>query len=106
MRAVTDFDDPVVRYWPTFNAQIPEKERVTIMQGVTVLSVVIAYELVRRFSLVQQQRRVGGAHQHLGDGRRAGHLAQKCRGKRTWTVAGKRRQERAWTIHSAPAAAC
>ena len=35
------------------------KEIVTIMQGVTVLSVVIAYELVRRFSLVQQQRRVG-----------------------------------------------
>jgi simple sugar transport system permease protein len=29
------------------------------MQGVTVLSVVIAYELVRRFSLTQQQRRVG-----------------------------------------------
>ena len=36
------------------------KEIVTIMQGVTVLSVVIAYELVRRFRLVQQQRRVGG----------------------------------------------
>ena len=35
------------------------KEIVTIMQGVTVLSVVIAYELVRRFSLVQEQRRVG-----------------------------------------------
>jgi ABC-type uncharacterized transport system permease subunit len=35
------------------------KEIVTIMQGVTVLSVVVAYELVRRFSLVQQQRRVG-----------------------------------------------
>jgi ABC-type uncharacterized transport system permease subunit len=35
------------------------KEIVTIMQGVTVLSVVIAYELVRRFSLIQQQRRVG-----------------------------------------------
>ena len=35
------------------------KEIVTIMQGVTVLSVVIAYELVRRFSLAQQQRRVG-----------------------------------------------
>jgi simple sugar transport system permease protein len=35
------------------------KEIVTIMQGVTVLSVVIAYELVRRFSQAQQQRRVG-----------------------------------------------
>ncbi|HST64991.1 MAG TPA: ABC transporter permease [Mycobacteriales bacterium] len=35
------------------------KEIVTIMQGVTVLSVVVAYELVRRFSLVQEQRRVG-----------------------------------------------
>ncbi|HSV66656.1 MAG TPA: ABC transporter permease [Mycobacteriales bacterium] len=34
------------------------KEIVTIMQGVTVLSVVIAYELVRRFGLVRQQRRV------------------------------------------------
>ena len=37
------------------------KEIVTIMQGVTVLSVVIAYELVRRFRLVQEQRRVGGS---------------------------------------------
>ena len=35
------------------------KEIVTIMQGITVLSVVVAYELVRRFSLTQQQRRVG-----------------------------------------------
>jgi general nucleoside transport system permease protein len=35
------------------------REIVTIMQGVTVLSVVIAYELVRRYSLVQQQRQVG-----------------------------------------------
>ena len=35
------------------------KEIVTIMQGVAVLSVVIAYELVRRFSLAQQQRQVG-----------------------------------------------
>jgi simple sugar transport system permease protein len=32
---------------------------VTIMQGVAVLSVVIAYELVRRFTLAQQQRHVG-----------------------------------------------
>jgi len=35
------------------------KEIVTIMQGVAVLSVVIAYELVRRYGLVQQQRHVG-----------------------------------------------
>jgi general nucleoside transport system permease protein len=35
------------------------REIVTIMQGITVLSVVVAYELVRRFSLTQQQRRVG-----------------------------------------------
>ena len=35
------------------------KEIVTIMQGTIVLSVVIAYELVRRYGLAQQQRRVG-----------------------------------------------
>jgi ABC-type uncharacterized transport system permease subunit len=35
------------------------KDVVTIMQGVAVLSVVIAYELVRRYRLVQQQRDVG-----------------------------------------------
>jgi simple sugar transport system permease protein len=35
------------------------REIVVIMQGITVLSVVVAYELVRRFSLAQQQRRVG-----------------------------------------------
>lgn len=35
------------------------KEIVTIMQGIAVLSVVIAYELVRRYGLVQQQRHVG-----------------------------------------------
>jgi simple sugar transport system permease protein len=34
------------------------KEITTIMQGVIVLSVVIAYELVRRFGLAQEQRRV------------------------------------------------
>jgi simple sugar transport system permease protein len=33
-------------------------EIVTIMQGVIVLSVVVAYELVRRFSIAQEQRRV------------------------------------------------
>jgi general nucleoside transport system permease protein len=37
------------------------KEIVTIMQGIAVLSVVIAYELVRRYSLRQQQRAVGRA---------------------------------------------
>ena len=35
------------------------KDIVTIMQGIAVLSVVIAYELVRRYRLVQQQREVG-----------------------------------------------
>ncbi len=35
------------------------KEIVTIMQGTIVLSVVIAYELVRRYRLVAEQRRVG-----------------------------------------------
>ena len=35
------------------------KEIVTIMQGVIVLAVVIAYELVRRYGLAQQQREVG-----------------------------------------------
>src|SRR5215217_6812239 len=25
-----DFDDPVVKYWPTFDSQIPEKAKVTI----------------------------------------------------------------------------
>jgi general nucleoside transport system permease protein len=37
------------------------KEIVQITQGVVVLSVVIAYELVRRAALVRQQRRVGKA---------------------------------------------
>jgi ABC-type uncharacterized transport system permease subunit len=40
--------------------EIP-KEIVQITQGVVVLSVVIAYEVVRRIVLVQQQRRVGRA---------------------------------------------
>jgi ABC-type uncharacterized transport system permease subunit len=35
------------------------KEIVTIMQGVAVLSVVIAYELVRRYGIAAQQREVG-----------------------------------------------
>jgi len=33
-------------------------EIVTIMQGVIVLSVVVAYELVRRYRISQEQRRV------------------------------------------------
>jgi simple sugar transport system permease protein len=37
------------------------KEIVTIIQGATVLSVVIAYELVRRYRLVAEQRNVGKA---------------------------------------------
>ena len=37
------------------------KEIVTIMQGATVLSVVVAYELVRRYSRAMEQRRVGAA---------------------------------------------
>jgi ABC-type uncharacterized transport system permease subunit len=37
------------------------KEIVQITQGIVVLSVVVAYELVRRFALVQQQRMVGRA---------------------------------------------
>jgi ABC-type uncharacterized transport system permease subunit len=39
------------------------KEIVTIMQATIVLSVVVAYELVRRYRIVQEQRRVG---QELG----------------------------------------
>lgn len=35
------------------------KEIVTIMQGIAVLSVVIAYEVVRRYGIRQQQREVG-----------------------------------------------
>ena len=35
------------------------KEIVTVMQGIAVLAVVVAYELVRRYRLVQQQRDVG-----------------------------------------------
>jgi general nucleoside transport system permease protein len=35
------------------------KDIVTIMQGIAVLSVVVAYELVRRYRLAQQQRDVG-----------------------------------------------
>src|SRR5215207_5716902 len=29
-RGAFDFDDPVVKYWPTFASQIPEKAHVTI----------------------------------------------------------------------------
>jgi ABC-type uncharacterized transport system permease subunit len=51
------------------------KEIVTIMQGVTVLSVVVAYELVRRFSLVQQQRRVGAELRTAAAGPAEGSVA-------------------------------
>lgn len=37
------------------------KEIVLILQGVVVLSVVVTYELVRRFAITRQQRRVGRA---------------------------------------------
>jgi CubicO group peptidase (beta-lactamase class C family) len=29
-RGAFDFDDPVVRHWPSFSSQVPDKERVTI----------------------------------------------------------------------------
>ncbi|MBY8852804.1 ABC transporter permease, partial [Saccharothrix sp. MB29] len=40
------------------NVGVP-REIVTIMQGAIVLSVVVAYEVVRRFELAAQQRQVG-----------------------------------------------
>ena len=40
------------------NVGVP-REIVTIMQGSIVLSVVVAYEVVRRFELASEQRRVG-----------------------------------------------
>ncbi|MGH3435445.1 MAG: ABC transporter permease [Sciscionella sp.] len=40
------------------NIGVP-KEIVTIMEGIIVLSVVVAYEIVRRMDLARQQRRVG-----------------------------------------------
>jgi ABC-type uncharacterized transport system permease subunit len=43
--------------WLEFNGY--DKEIVGVIQGVIVLSVVIAYELVRRYGLGRQQRRVG-----------------------------------------------
>ncbi len=42
-------------------------EVVAIMQGIIVLSVVVAYEVVRRYALAQEQRRVA---QELAEGRR------------------------------------
>jgi simple sugar transport system permease protein len=36
-----------------------EKEIATIMQGLIVISVVVAYELVRRYGLRRQQQQVG-----------------------------------------------
>lgn len=29
-RGAFDFDDPVVKYWPSFNSQVPEKDQITI----------------------------------------------------------------------------
>jgi ABC-type uncharacterized transport system permease subunit len=46
-------------------------EIITIMQGATVLSVVIAYELVRRYGLVQQQKRVAAELSAQGEEARA-----------------------------------
>ncbi|AEW96142.1 MULTISPECIES: ABC transporter permease [Streptomycetaceae] len=43
--------------WLEFNGY--DKEIVGVMQGVIVLSVVIAYELVRRYGIRRQQRKVG-----------------------------------------------
>jgi len=50
------------------------KEIVLIMQGTIVLSVVVAYELVRRYRLAQEQRRVGrelAAHRPVGEPEKA-----------------------------------
>ena len=47
------------------NVGVP-KEIVTIMQGTIVLSVVVAYEIVRRVELAAQQRRVGRETAFLG----------------------------------------
>jgi simple sugar transport system permease protein len=41
------------------NVGVP-REIAVIMQGVTVISVVIAYEIVRRYELTAQRRRVAG----------------------------------------------
>ncbi len=49
------------------------KEIVVIMQGTIVLSVVVVYELVRRFGLAQQQRAVG-AQLAAGEPRRTGEV--------------------------------
>jgi ABC-type uncharacterized transport system permease subunit len=43
------------------------REIVLIMQGSIVLSVVVAYELVRRYGIVQEQRRVGRELERSGD---------------------------------------
>ncbi|MFC7468425.1 hypothetical protein ACFQVA_14030 [Actinomadura keratinilytica] len=45
-----------------------DKEIVGVMQGVIVLCVVIAYELVRRYSLKSQQRMVGAELAAAGQG--------------------------------------
>jgi simple sugar transport system permease protein len=60
--------------WLERSAQILDlmgvsKEVVTIMQGVIVIAIVVAYELVRRVTLRRQQRYVGAAeHAPRGDG--------------------------------------
>ncbi|MEV4600172.1 ABC transporter permease [Amycolatopsis sp. NPDC049253] len=50
------------------------KEIATIMQGIIVLSVVVAYEIVRRADLAAEQRRVGRAL--AGNGRKASSVAE------------------------------
>ncbi|MCP2165520.1 ABC transporter permease [Goodfellowiella coeruleoviolacea] len=54
------------------NVGVP-KEIVTIMQGTIVLSVVVAYEIVRRLELAAEQRRVG--RQNSGNGGAPGQPA-------------------------------
>ncbi|MET7995661.1 ABC transporter permease [Amycolatopsis sp. NPDC005232] len=50
------------------------KEIATIMQGIIVLSVVVAYEIVRRADLAAEQRRVGRAL--AGNGRKGASVAE------------------------------
>ncbi|UJW33398.1 ABC transporter permease [Saccharothrix sp. AJ9571] len=57
--------------------QVP-KEIATIMQGTIVLSVVVAYEIVRRADLAAEQRRVGRAL--AGNGRKRGKPADVSEG--------------------------
>jgi simple sugar transport system permease protein len=50
------------------------KEIATIMQGIIVLSVVVAYEIVRRADLAAEQRRVGRAL--AANGRKGASVAE------------------------------